>query len=195
MQAVSDSDWASEVESRKSTSCGVLIVGGAVQGAYSRGQGALALSSGEAEFYGAGSVANEGIGLCGIYAEMGIELPLILQLDSTAAIGMIQRRGTGRVRHMDVRHLHLQEMLRSGAVSALQKVPTSDNVADVGTKYFATDRLEALMEQLRMVTVKEERSGEHIAVLMSEAGREPANFANQLGELARAISVLCRRLA
>ena len=102
LYAISDSDWAADVESRKSTSCGVLTVDGAVQGVYSRGQTTIAQSSGEAEFYGAASVINEAIGLSGVYDELGIPMTIVLQLDSTAAIGMIQRRGTGRARHMDL---------------------------------------------------------------------------------------------
>ena len=107
LYAISDSDWAADVESRKSTSCGVLTVDGAVQGVYSRGQTTIAQSSGEAEFYGAASVINEAIGLSGVYDELGIPMTIVLQLDSTAAIGMIQRRGTGRARHMDLRHFVL----------------------------------------------------------------------------------------
>ena len=94
LYAISDSDWATDVESRRSTSCGVLTVDGAVQGVYSRGQTTIAQSSGEAEFYGAASVINEPVGLSGIYAEVGIPMIIVLQLDSTAAIGMIQRHGT-----------------------------------------------------------------------------------------------------
>ena len=146
--ATSDSDWAANVETRKSTSCGVLSVDGATQGVYSRGQDNRALSSGESEFYAAGSVLNEAIGLAGIYAEMGFPMTIVLQVDSTAAIGMIQKRGTGRARHIDLRHLHMQDKLRDGTIGALQKIDTSDNVADVGTKYFHAERLNDLMHKL-----------------------------------------------
>ena len=78
LYAISDSDWATDVESRRSTSCEVLTVNGAVQGVYSRGQTTIAQSSGEAEFYGAASVINEAIGLSGIYAELGIPMIIVL---------------------------------------------------------------------------------------------------------------------
>ena len=149
--ATTDSDWATDVVTRKSTSCGVLAIEGAIQGVYSRGQDVLAMSSGEAEFYGVGSVVNEAIGLVGIYGEMGFPMSIVLQLDSTAAIGMIQKRGTGRARHIDLRHLHLQSKLRDGTISALEKVATATNVADIGTKYFSADRLEELMSQLGLL--------------------------------------------
>ena len=87
-----------------------------------RGQDTVSTSSGQAEFLGAGSVVNEGLGLVGIYNELGFEMTLILRLDSTAAIGMVQRRGSGKVRHMDVRHLHLQELLRDGRLGGIEKI-------------------------------------------------------------------------
>ena len=89
-------------------------------------------------FTGAASVINEAIGLSGIYDELGIPMTIVLQLDSTAAIGMIQRRGTGRARHMDLRHLFLQERLRDGTIGAIEKIDTSVNLADVGTKHFTS---------------------------------------------------------
>ena len=156
LYAISDSDWATDVESRRSTSCGVLTVNGAVQGVYSRGQTTIAQSSGEAEFYGTASVINEAIGLSGIYAELGIPMIIVLQLDSTAAIGMIQRRGTGRARHMDLRHLFLQERLRDGTIGAIEKIYTSVNLADVGTQHFTASRLEELKRLLGMVDVVDE---------------------------------------
>ena len=148
--ADSDTDWAADTETRKSTSCGVLDVGGAVQGMYVRGQETIATSSGVAEFLGAGSVVNEGVGLCGIYSEMDIQLTLVLRVDSTAAIGMIHRRGTGRVRHLDVRHLKLQEMIREGVLGGIEKLPTEFNRADLGTKVHDAKRMAFLTDLIGM---------------------------------------------
>ena len=94
--------------------------------------------------------------ISGIYAELGIPMIIVLQLDSTAAIGMIQRRGTGRARHMDLRHLFLQERLRDGTIGAIEKIDTSVNLADVGTKHFTASRLEEPKRLLGMVDVVDE---------------------------------------
>ena len=83
-------------------------------------------------------------------------MTIVLQLDSTAAIGMVQRRGTGRARHMDLRHLFLQERLRDGTIGAIEKIDTSVNLADVGTKHFTASRLEELKRLLGMVDVVDE---------------------------------------
>ena len=160
--ADTDSDWAADLEHRKSTSCGLLDVGGAIQGMYVRGQDTIATSSGVAEFLAAGSVVNEGLGLVGVYEELGFPMTLILRLDSTAAIGMIQRRGTGRVRHIDVRHLHLQELIRDGRLGGLEKLPTADNRADMGTKVHPADRLSLLMDLMGMFSMDERKMISHL---------------------------------
>jgi len=156
LHASSDSDWAQDPESRKSISCGALEIGGCSQGVFVRGQSTLASSSGEAEFLAAGSTANEAVGLAGVYEELGFPLQVVLQLDSTAAIGMIQRRGTGKIRHLDVRYLKLQEMLRNGQISSLAKIPTLDNCADIGTKPLSADRLRYLLNLIGYVDTEHE---------------------------------------
>ena len=57
LQAQSDSDWAADVETRKSVSSGFLRNGAHVWEHWCTGQQLVALSSGEAEFYAAGKAA------------------------------------------------------------------------------------------------------------------------------------------
>ena len=49
-------------------------------------------------------------------------------------MGMIGRLGVGRVKHLQIRWLWIQEMAKSGKLK-VSKVPTADNTSDVGTKY------------------------------------------------------------
>jgi len=194
--ADSDTDWAADTETRKSTSCGVLDVGGAVQGMYVRGQETIATSSGVAEFLGAGSVVNEGVGLVGIYAEMDIHLALVLRLDSTAAIGMVHRRGTGRVRHLDVRHLKLQEMIREGTLNGLEKLPTEFNRADLGTKVHDAKRMAFLMDLIGMFDCSAQHEVHSVSVKVSQASSSglQANdgLINVVAALQRAVVALAQ---
>ena len=57
---------------------------------------------------------------------------------------------------MDLRHLFLQERLRDGTIGAIEKIDTSVNLADVGTKHFTASRLEEVKRLLGMVDVVEE---------------------------------------
>ena len=54
--------------------------------------------------------------------------------DETAAIGIARRRGLGKVRHLDVTDLWIQDKVRNKSVE-LVKVLGSDNSADILTKY------------------------------------------------------------
>eukprot|EP00959_Pyramimonas_sp_CCMP1952_P336352 7043118-Pyramimonas_sp.AAC.1 len=53
--------------------------------------------------------------------------------DSTAAIGTCSRLGVGRIRHLDVKHLRLQEKVAEKEVRTA-KVPTAENAADLITE-------------------------------------------------------------
>ena len=80
-----------------------------MQGHFVRDLKLVLQSSGESEFAGGGAVANEEVGLAGVYREFGIDMQVYLGFDSTAATGMCTRRGVGRVRHIDIRFLALQD--------------------------------------------------------------------------------------
>jgi len=156
LEGCSDSDWAQNLVTRKSVSCGTFRIGGCLQGGYVRGQDVLATSSGQAEFFACGSLVNEGIGICQVYSELGFPLEFIVKLDSAAAIGMCQRRGVGKVRHLDIRYLHVQDCLRDGRITAIQKIPGEEKLADVGTKVLGRERLEFLTDQLGYYPVDKE---------------------------------------
>ena len=61
--------------------------------------------------------------------------------DSSAARGMCQRHGTGKVRHLDMRFMWIQQVIRDKEV-LLKAVPTDDNLSDMGTKNLPSDKLE-----------------------------------------------------
>ena len=156
LYAISDSDWATDVESRRSTSCGVLTVDAAVQGIYSRGQTTIAQSQRRGRVYGAASVINEAIGLSGIYDELGIPD------DHRVAAGQHSRdrddsetwNGTSASHGPTSFVLARATSCRNHRCD--EKIDTSVNLADVGTKHFTASRLEELKRLLGMVYVVDE---------------------------------------
>ena len=54
--------------------------------------------------------------------------------DATAAIGIARRRGMGRIRHLDVCDLWVQEKFGSKAAT-IDKVLGTENPADILTKH------------------------------------------------------------
>ena len=69
-----------------------------------------------------------------------IEVKLTLKSDASAAIAIASRRGLGKVRHIEVGQLWLQEKVRSEAIRVV-KVGTYENVADAMTKYVGSEIL------------------------------------------------------
>lgn len=69
--------------------------------------------------------------------------------DSTAAIGVCRRRGLGRIRHLAVAELWLQDKVRSGELS-LHKVLGKDNPADALTKAVDATTLQTALARMRI---------------------------------------------
>ena len=60
---------------------------------WSATQANIALSSGEAEFYGVVKAAGMGLGYGALLGDIGIRLPVRVWTDSTATIGICKRQG------------------------------------------------------------------------------------------------------
>ena len=66
--------------------------------------------------------------------DLGLDFSLQLYADSSAAIGICRRSGIGRVRHLAVGQLWVQERLRAGHFSFF-KVCGAANPADLMTEH------------------------------------------------------------
>ena len=104
----SDMDWACCLRSRKSTPGGCAMLGTHMTKASSATEASLALSSGDAEYYGV--LRATGIGLClqALLGHVGVCLPLGVWTDSEAAMGTAGRRGLGKLRHLECHSLWLR---------------------------------------------------------------------------------------
>ena len=77
-------------------------------------QPTIALSSGEAELGGICRGASIALGLQSLAKDLGIELKVNIHTDATAAIGICRRRGLGKIRHLHVADLWVQDRLKRG---------------------------------------------------------------------------------
>ena len=128
-----DSDWAGCKATRKSTSGGAMTWGGGLLKSWARTQGTQALSSGEAEFCAAIKGSAEAIGMQSILGDMGIRVRITIYTDSSAAKGTASRIGIGKVKHLDVGWLWIQESVRKGQI-LLRKIDGRTNPGDLMTK-------------------------------------------------------------
>ena len=67
--------------------------------------------------------------------------------DSSACKGICQRTGLGKIRHIDVAYLWLQDMVRRGRV-VMKKIPGARNLADLLTKYLSGVKTSEIAELL-----------------------------------------------
>ena len=105
---------------------------------YSSTQPTVALSSGEAELGGICRGASKALGLQSVAQDLGMAFAVDVLTDATAAIGICRRKGLGKIRHLAVADLWVQERLRAGEFT-LTKVASTEHRSDILTKYRQSD--------------------------------------------------------
>ena len=85
--------------------------------------------------------ASNGIGVQAMMEDMSIKVGLKLNTDASAAVGIAMRRGVGKIKHIAVSQLWLQEKVLQGAVEVV-KVRTGDNVSDALTKRISSQEMQ-----------------------------------------------------
>ena len=153
LKVFTDSDWAGDVETRKSTSGGIITIGEHCLKTWSTNQSSPALSSCEAEYYAVVDGASRALGMQTAAKELGIEvgdLSVEIATDSSGAKSFASRRGSGRIRHIEVKWLWLQQAVADGRFR-MTKVAGAKNPAHILTKYKG---LRDFQDQLTRVNVQ-----------------------------------------
>ncbi len=92
--------------------------------------------------------AANGLGYLSLLADLGIRLRLRVWTDSTASQGMCGRQGLGKVRHLDVQELWVQQRVRNRDFD-LFKIKGEENPGDLFTKAgLAESRITELLRLL-----------------------------------------------
>ena len=103
---------------------------------WARTQQCIALSSCEAELNGIVKASSEGLSARHICEELGMTVALKVRTDSSAARGVCQREGAGKIKHLAVKQLWTQEKETQGELEVL-KVPRESNWADLMTHHWS----------------------------------------------------------
>ena len=132
-----DSDWAGNDSTRKSTSGNAAYLGNSCVRTTSTNQAVIALSAGEAEFYSVVRGTSSGIGLGSICCDFGLpelSVQVNTKTDSSACIGIANRRGAGKIRHIQTPTLWIQQGVANGSV-VISKIPGKENGSNLLTKH------------------------------------------------------------
>ena len=114
---------------------------------WSKAQATIATSSAESELLASVKGAAESVGIVSLGADLGLTLKVRLHMDAAAALGILERRGVGKVRHLDVGTLWLQEkQLRK--IIEMHKVAGLLNPSDLLTKHLSRERVDCYSSML-----------------------------------------------
>lgn len=141
MRAYCDSDFAGDMDDRKSITGFIIYICGCPVAWRSKGQKNVTLSSTEAEYVAISEVAQEILFISGILEFMNIkmEYPIVVNVDNIGAIYLAQTATTGnRTKHIDTRYHFVREYIERGVLKIIF-VRSAENDADIFTKNLPTD--------------------------------------------------------
>jgi hypothetical protein len=137
-----DSDWAGDVDTRKSTTAYVFKVNDSPVSWTSKLQQTVALSTVEAEYMAASAATQEAVHLRNVLEALGEKqiLPTVVFCDNQGAIQLTQNPVShSRTKHIDVR-AHFVRLMCESKIVKFNYVPTEHNVADMFTKPLAATK-------------------------------------------------------
>ena len=143
----SDSDWVGDVITRKSTSGGTIRLGAHLVKSWAKDQDCVATSSGEAELYAATKAAAEALRLQSALKDLGIDVKIGLEIDAKATLGIVSRQGLGKLKHVEVHDVWLQEAIKRERLSA-KKIPRATNTVDLLASPSQADEIKRQMTEM-----------------------------------------------
>jgi len=152
VQGFSDSDYAADLDRRRSTTGYVFTVGGNTVSWKSNLQSIVALSTTEAEYVALTEAVKEALWIQGLLTEMGFKQEKVtLWCDSQSAISLAKNNTFHeRTKHIAIKFNFIRDVIEEGSVEVL-KIHTSQNPADMLTKGIHVQKFESALEFLKLL--------------------------------------------
>src|ERR1700678_287243 len=147
-----DADYGGCKDTRCSTFRYVFIMAGGAVAWSSKRQATVALSTVEAEYVAMSRCAQQMVCMHSWLQEVEIEhvIPGVIKCDNRGAIALSKNtKDHGKVKHIDIRHHYIRELLQSGSI-LLEQVSSSYNSADLFTKPLSRDHHHRFMNALNV---------------------------------------------
>ena len=138
----SDSDWAANIDTRRSTTAYMFFLCGGPISWKSKSQPTVALSSTEAEYMALTAAAQEAMGLRPLCADFGINIdnvykPILIHEDNMGCIAMSLNPVMHQTaKHIDIKHHFIREKVANNDVRVVY-ISTDKMLADALTKPLA----------------------------------------------------------
>jgi hypothetical protein len=135
LEVYSDSDWAADLNDRKSVTGTITFLNHMPISWSSRKQSIVTTSSTEAEYVAATESIKDLLYTRNLVEEfLTISTPVVLNIDNSGAIHLAEKNlNNRRTKHIDIRFHYVRQWVQSKVVT-IQKVHTLDNTADLFTK-------------------------------------------------------------
>ena len=130
-----DSDWDTDVDSRRSISGWIFFINGCVLTWGSRGQRAVTLNSTTSEYVVLTEVCKDlfYVNMVDSVLRFKIILPIRVYCDNMGALFLSKNYDGKRTKYLDIHYQFVREYVRDGIFTVVF-VPTGDNKADPFTK-------------------------------------------------------------
>ena len=149
-----DSDYASDLDKRRSNTGYVFTFAKVPVSWKSTLQSTVALSTTEAEYIAITEAVKEAIWLQGLLDDLGVgKKQVTVFCDSQSAIHLAKNQVYhARTKHIDVRYYFVREIIEEGGV-LVQKIKTDDNPADMLTKVVTTIKFNHCLDLINIAKV------------------------------------------
>jgi hypothetical protein len=151
LQGYCDSDYAGDLDGRKSTTGWIFTKNGGPISWQSKLQSVVAQSTCEAEYYGAGSATKEALWLRKMLKDFGQPVPSIkISTDNQASLSLLKHGALSpATKHIDVVYHAVRDSVIRGHVE-FKHISTHEMVADFLTKALPRPKFEYCLSQFGM---------------------------------------------
>lgn len=156
--AYTDSDWAGDIDDRRSCTGNVLMLSGGPISWKSKKQASVSLSTMEAEYVALAEVSREVVYIKRLLEHMGygkqVTSPIKILCDNQSAIRLAKDAVFHkRSKHIDIKYHYTRELLEQGEIT-IEYLRTEFMLADILTKSLAKDKHERCVKMLNMCEFK-----------------------------------------
>ncbi|KMQ88473.1 gag-pol polyprotein [Lasius niger] len=142
----SDADFASDIETRRSTTGYAFLIANGLVSWSSQRQKLVSLSTTESEYIAASSATREAIWLRNLLHDIGHKCKnaTLIHIDNQSAIRLVKNpEFHKRTKHVDIRYHYIREKVESRDIQVTY-IPTENQLADIFTKALPRDRFRKL---------------------------------------------------
>ncbi|KAK6142848.1 hypothetical protein DH2020_023196 [Rehmannia glutinosa] len=150
----SDSDWAGDVDDRKSTTGGCFYLGNNLVSWYSRKQNCVSLSTVESEYVAVGSCCSQLPWMNQMIEDYGLHSDILtIYCDNSSTIYISKNPVQhSRTKHIDIRHHFIRDLVEKNIIR-IEYIGTENQLAGIFTKALDFERFSTLRKSLGLCAI------------------------------------------